>query len=63
MNENLQNGIRNDKNMEAISDYRKQAIRAAKDLFYSDESILKIKKAKTVGEIERIMRNERMKQR
>ena len=49
--------------MEAISDYRKQAIRAAKDLFYSDESILKIKKAKTVGEIERIMRNERMKQR
>ena len=36
-------------------DYRKQAISAAKDLRYGDEVVKAIKKAKTHGEIQRIM--------
>lgn len=39
--------------------YRPHAIAAAKDLFYGEEVIKKIKAAKTVGEIEQIMRTAR----
>ncbi len=35
--------------------YKKQAIKAAKDLRYGDEIIKKLKAASTDGEIERIM--------
>lgn len=35
--------------------YRPNAIEAAKDLYYGEEVIKKIKAAKSVGEIEQIM--------
>ena len=38
------------------SQYKIQAIKAAKDLLYGDKVIEKIKKAKTEGESDRIMR-------
>lgn len=38
------------------SQYKRQAIKAAKDLLYGNKVIKKIKKAKTEGEIDRIMR-------
>lgn len=41
--------------------YRPHAIEAAKDLYYGEDVINKIKAAKTVGEIERIMKTARHK--
>ncbi len=41
--------------------YRYHALKAAKDFWYGDAVIEQIKNAKTVGEIERIMRNARHK--
>lgn len=46
-------------NRKALKDYRSQAVRAAKDFGYGKEVNDKIKKAKTEGEIERIMRTAR----
>lgn len=39
--------------------YKRHAIRAAKDLCYGEATIEKLKKAKTESEIERIMRTAR----
>lgn len=50
------NGYRN-----KDKDYKKQAITAAKQLLYGPEVILKIKNAKDNNEIEKIMRNARLK--
>jgi hypothetical protein len=36
-------------------EYQKQAIKAAKDLRYDSEVVRKLERAKTVGEISRIM--------
>lgn len=47
---------------DSFSYTQKHAIRAAKDLYYGDEVIAKLKAAKTEGEIERIMRDTRHSQ-
>lgn len=39
-----------------VSQYKRQAIKAAKNLLYGDKVIEKIKNAKTEGEIDRIMK-------
>ena len=41
---------------DVVSQYKRQAIKAAKDLKYGDEVVEKLKKAKTEGEIDRIMK-------
>lgn len=38
-----------------VNTYRKDAITAAKELFYEDGVVSQLKAAKTIGEIERIM--------
>lgn len=43
-----------------FSRYRLDAAKAAKDLIYGDEIVAEIKAAKTIGEIERIMRAARL---
>ena len=42
-----------------FSIFKRQSIRAAKDLLYGDEVVAKIKKAKTEEEITRIMNTAR----
>lgn len=39
--------------------FRRQAIKAAKDLDYGEEVVLSLKAAKTVGEMDRIMKTAR----
>ena len=44
---------------ESLANYKSQATKAAKDLCYGYKVLSKIKDAKTIGEVERIMRNAR----
>lgn len=42
--------------------YRIDAVKAAKDLHYGDDVVKAINEAKSIGEIERIMRSARLRQ-
>jgi hypothetical protein len=42
-----------------VKQFKRQAIKAAKDFNYGDEVISKLKAAKTVAEMDRIMRTAR----
>lgn len=44
---------------ESLSNYKSQASKAARDLGYGHETIKSIRTAKSLGEIERIMRTAR----
>lgn len=41
--------------------FRRNAIAAAKDLFYGDEVVIQLKNAGTIGEMDRIMKTARRK--
>lgn len=52
-------GIREYEGKESLSEYKHQASKAANDLCYGRGVAMKINNAKTIGEVERIMRTAR----